>query len=527
MKKNYMHLLIYLILVSVLISSTISCNGTNNNSQPSKISIKNTTEAATTTSNPKATTIISASYPRDYFTIRELLEVDAMSLIVTGVIGKVTNINEEELLTDYNFTIDDIIWGNEKREITVRGFGIPDGAQMIESPLPETGERYLLVLLRARAVDKYVYSMWPWGTFKIIDNKVYSMPLSIEAIDEGLPFEDGMSLDLFIERTNKVTTTLPVQKKPSVRWANYLDEFQLYDYSDLIVTGTFDSIIDTIQSEEGPYYTRFVFTVENSIKGEAENNITIEHTGDPEQPDTLIKYDSMPQIGERYILFLKWCQITDDYYYSIMGRDGRFKVLEDKVYSMNYFSDGSHFSPVYDTPGIALNLFINQINNLADTNNRQKTKYSTNMESLVGESNLIISGTIAQDIEIEFEENGLEYSGITFEVDQVLKGNADGDIVLIKSDNWNLFERDTQYTTFDEYFKVGDSYILALHDFIVDDEQILWFWPNTELEVFKINDGKVYSLNYIMEDRVSALGLDFNGVPLDEFKQMLEEEASD
>ena len=126
-------------------------------------------------------------------------------------------------------------------------------------------------------------------------------------------------------------------------WAmsyNNMDELCSDSYVDIIAFGEIDRIISVESEMLWPerniymYFTDFAFKIDRILKGKAVEEVVVHQTG-AEDGKMEISDDPLFKTGERYILFLH--EYETGRYSVAGGPDGRFKVVGDKIYSMNYF----------------------------------------------------------------------------------------------------------------------------------------------------------------------------------------------
>jgi len=155
-------------------------------------------------------------------------------------------------------------------------------------------------------------------------------------------------------------------------WAtNYEDMEELCNLADLIVVGTVDRIIEVVPTEWGHgmiYDARSAFRVETVLKGKADREIVLTHMA-LASPDGWIEgmvEDPPPQAGEKWVFFLS---ITESGEYNNFGPWGRYKITDDKVYSMNRVlgSNNSYYEEKLDFNGVNLSTFIGIVKETLDS----------------------------------------------------------------------------------------------------------------------------------------------------------------
>jgi hypothetical protein len=131
--------------------------------------------------------------------------------------------------------------------------------------------------------------------------------------------------------------------------------------SQLIAIGVIDRVVETIQMDEYSYETSFAFRIEQVLKGEESGEILLHQTGTPGKPWSAIVDDPLFQTGERYLLFLR--SNTPGIFFSSGGPNGRYKILDDNVYSMNNILQNNEYTApeALDFNGVALTTVIDTV----------------------------------------------------------------------------------------------------------------------------------------------------------------------
>ena len=134
---------------------------------------------------------------------------------------------------------------------------------------------------------------------------------------------------------------------------------------DLIAVGKIDRVIQVTKLEESKrvdtYRTAFAFKIETLFMGEEAKEVVVYQLGSPAVPTSGLEDDPVFKVGERHLLFLKK-NIHDTY--STIGPAGRYKIVNDKVYSLNYVlpDDTNYTAPEsMDFNGIDLSTFTELI----------------------------------------------------------------------------------------------------------------------------------------------------------------------
>jgi hypothetical protein len=139
-----------------------------------------------------------------------------------------------------------------------------------------------------------------------------------------------------------------VQQKISVSWADGASDMQgLFTTADAVVVGKIGKVVDETNKLLGEpawgkdylYYSDFEFIIESNLKAEVKNNSIIIHqigkAGTQELED-----DPLFQSGDSYVLFLR--EYKPGNYTVLGGPQGRFKIVNDKIYSLNYIYSGNN-----------------------------------------------------------------------------------------------------------------------------------------------------------------------------------------
>ena len=139
-----------------------------------------------------------------------------------------------------------------------------------------------------------------------------------------------------------------LQQNISISWADGAPDMQgLFTTADAVVVGKIGKVIDETNELLGEsrfgknymYYTDFEFIIEANLKAEVKNNSIIIHqigkAGTQELED-----DPLFQSGDSYVLFLR--EYKPGNYTVLGGPQGRFKIVNDKIYSLNYIYSGNN-----------------------------------------------------------------------------------------------------------------------------------------------------------------------------------------
>lgn len=169
---------------------------------------------------------------------------------------------------------------------------------------------------------------------------------------------------------DQITQNEPTLQITEASWAKHYDSIdELCSDPDigLIAIGEIDRIIDVVASDPvnarwGPvylYYTDFNFIIERVLEGKDTKEIIIRQTGADGKWE--ISDDPLFKPGEKYVLFLR--EYEPGASCVLGGPQGRFKILEGRVYSMNYVLPPKTFFPSagLDIDGVDLETFIKDV----------------------------------------------------------------------------------------------------------------------------------------------------------------------
>ncbi len=163
---------------------------------------------------------------------------------------------------------------------------------------------------------------------------------------------------------------------PSVS-ASYVSSFQdmdeLCNSSDVIVVGTVGKVIDVVPAESGHgtiYDARSTFRIDQVLKGKIDKEIVLTKmafkvTGGWAEG---MNVDPPFEAGEKWVLFL-----SADISYNNLGPWGRYKIIDNKVYSMNRIANDNNVygggEPDFklDFNGVLLEDFIAGVNKTLDS----------------------------------------------------------------------------------------------------------------------------------------------------------------
>jgi len=156
----------------------------------------------------------------------------------------------------------------------------------------------------------------------------------------------------------------------SASWVSGFEDLgELCNSSDVIVLGTVDRVIEVVPDEYGHgmlYDARSAFRIDNVLKGKIGNEIVLSKMALAGENGWLqgMAEDPPFESGERWVLFL-----SSDLSYHNLGPWGRYKIIDDKVYSMNRLvaSYDAYGEGNLDFNGVDLSTFIANINETLDS----------------------------------------------------------------------------------------------------------------------------------------------------------------
>ncbi len=196
-----------LLLVTLALFSFVSCASQTLN-ETTESSGRPSIHITTVSSMPS----IDVSWDQSYSNIDDLVSDSFVDLIVVGMIDRVVEITKTKeaetsqgpvyvYFTDFNFRIESVLKGTDRKEIVIHQTGAESGGQINEDPLFGPGERYLLFLHEFAPGKSFVVG-GPEGRYRIIDGKVFSMnyllPPKTYFVNEGLDI-NGVLEGGFIE----------------------------------------------------------------------------------------------------------------------------------------------------------------------------------------------------------------------------------------------------------------------------------------------------------------------------------------
>jgi hypothetical protein len=156
--------------------------------------------------------------------------------------------------------------------------------------------------------------------------------------------------------------------------ASYVSSFrdmgELCNSSDVIVIGTVEKVIDVKPAEWGHgtvYGARSLFRVGEVLKGNIDKEIVLKKMALKDEDHNIwlegSNVDPPFQAGEKWVLFL-----SAELSYNTLGPWGRYKIIDDKVYSMNRVAnDNNAYGNEMDFNGVPLAEFIAGINQTLDS----------------------------------------------------------------------------------------------------------------------------------------------------------------
>jgi hypothetical protein len=191
-------------------------------------------------------------------------------------------------------------------------------------------------------------------------------------------------IGLIVVLLGTVSSCSAAKEQPSgeaawVRGYHSLNELSTDPDIDMIAIGTIDRVVEIFNYSPIPehvdYGTKFAFRVETVLKGEYIKEIIVTQVGAPDKPGSDIGEDPLFRIGEKYVLFLSKVIYPDIYHptrevlypntYNHPGPWGRYLIIDNKAYSLNYTSTGTYHAPAgLDFNGVDLSTFTQEINSI-------------------------------------------------------------------------------------------------------------------------------------------------------------------
>ena len=148
----------------------------------------------------------------------------------------------------------------------------------------------------------------------------------------------GLVLPVVLNMDNPDDDT--TQQVIAASWAQYGNMAELHAEADLIAAGIIGGTTEEGEEKIGEprwgadylYYTDFSFKVEQVIKGKEVKEIAIHQIG--MSGEVQLADDPLFRLDENWILFLR--EYEPNKYFVLGGPQGRFKVIEGKVFSMDH-----------------------------------------------------------------------------------------------------------------------------------------------------------------------------------------------
>jgi hypothetical protein len=146
----------------------------------------------------------------------------------------------------------------------------------------------------------------------------------------------------------------------------YANMAELSRETDLIAYGKIDGVIEVKEQIVGHnpkgnnilYFTDFNFNISQCLKGDEKEAVIIHQVGAAGK--MVVNRDPLFEQGEEYVLFLR--KTESDVYLVLGVHQGRFKVVDGKVYSMdNIIPDKIFINPGLSYNGVELEDFIGYI----------------------------------------------------------------------------------------------------------------------------------------------------------------------
>ena len=195
-----------------------------------------------------------------------------------------------------------------------------------------------------------------------------AIPVMLVAVTIGVLW--GLEI---IPRPSPAITFAPGPSGSASYVSSFLDIGELCNSSDVIVVGTVDKVIDVVPTEWGDkmiYDARSVFRIDQVLKGKIGKEIILTKVAFNDRGVWVegIAEDPPFEAGERWVLFL-----NVDMSYNNLGPWGRYKIIDDRVYSMNrIMGDNNAYGagqPDFklDFNGVDLSDFIASVNETLDS----------------------------------------------------------------------------------------------------------------------------------------------------------------
>jgi hypothetical protein len=163
------------------------------------------------------------------------------------------------------------------------------------------------------------------------------------------------------------TSSIPSLNASWARGYSSIDELVSDSFVDLIAVGEIDRVIGVTRNKaaensRGPvyvYFTDFSFRIDSVLKGADTKEVLIHQTGAVGEGE--IDQDPLFKPGERYVLFLH--EYEPGKYFVTAGPQGRYRIIDDKVYSMNHMLPPKTYfvSEGLDIDGVLESDFIESI----------------------------------------------------------------------------------------------------------------------------------------------------------------------
>jgi hypothetical protein len=195
-----------------------------------------------------------------------------------------------------------------------------------------------------------------------------AIPVMLVAIAIGVLWGSGI-----IPRSSPTITFAPGPSGSASYVSSFLDMGELCNSSDVIVVGTVNRVIDVVPNEWGDgmiYDARSAFRIDRVLKGKIDKEIILTKMAFKGQGVWVegMAEDPPFEAGERWVLFL-----NADMSYNNLGPWGRYKIIDDKVYSMNRIMGDNNVygagQPDFklDFNGVDLSDFIASVNETLDS----------------------------------------------------------------------------------------------------------------------------------------------------------------
>jgi len=185
--------------------------------------------------------------------------------------------------------------------------------------------------------------------------------------------------------------TLPGGGAMVSRAKGYTNMADMATDSPIIVIGKVSRVLSAVQESEFLYITNFVFQTTTVFKGDVKGEIIVTQCGTPDAPWAVVNDDPLLQTGEKYLLFLNINSRGTYFYY---GPSARYKIQNNKVYSMNYIlqNDAVYKVPeALDFNGVKLTTVNTMITETLDTVRFISPSYTKLLSGETGKIDVVLA----------------------------------------------------------------------------------------------------------------------------------------